>query len=524
MRRKTNLSALALCLPLAAIGIYLVTWARELVWTAYPAVADNSTRLAFVLGPGGERLDSLTDAVSWLVLGVGALLVLAAVLGLLFKSWLTLQLLRGACIGYYVALAAGGHLLVRGTGVVLDYQVKINGADPTRAMMCEWGWTAVWPYLLLGVVVVLVHLGLYRRRLINAYAHEDSAAPARGDLAFENLRTHGGDPRYRKSLLGSVGLHLLVLVVIPYLVGLIGCVRAYRVPLGSGGPMVMVVRMYKPKQKKKRMMMLDLKSAIVFHQPDIDDSRLLQDVDEETRVTHVATTAHAGKMGAGGGKEGGWPDGSDKAEFRFIRLKYNGSQWDDGMAEFQRSDRNFLEYFHTLTGFKVAKFPEAHPISQLKNYPKGYAPPFIFVTGNESINTTTGEEKILRDYLLDGGMLFADCGGANWDGAFRSLMQRVFPEKPLLDIPDDDPIFKMPYEFQNGAPPLWHHGGMRALGIKHNSRWCVFYHPGDIHEAWKTGNSGIKRDQADQAFQMGVNVVYYSVTNYLQLTRKYRKK
>jgi hypothetical protein len=81
----------------------------------------------------------------------------------------------------------------------------------------------------------------------------------------------------------------------------------------------------------------------------------------------------------------------------------------------------------------------------------------------------------------------------------------------------------MPYTFANGAPPLWHHGGMRALGIKHKGRWVVFYHPGDINDAWKTGHSGISPELARGAFQMGINIIYYAFTNYLEETAKYRK-
>jgi hypothetical protein len=81
----------------------------------------------------------------------------------------------------------------------------------------------------------------------------------------------------------------------------------------------------------------------------------------------------------------------------------------------------------------------------------------------------------------------------------------------------------MPYVFPNGAPPLWHHGGNRALGAKHKNRWVVFYHPGDINDAWKTGHSGMDPQLANGAIEIGVNVVYYSFTHYLEMTRKYRK-
>ena len=59
--------------------------------------------------------------------------------------------------------------------------------------------------------------------------------------------------------------------------------------------------------------------------------------------------------------------------------------------------------------------------------------------------------------------------------------------------------------------------------MKHKGRWVIFYHPGDINDAWKSGHSGLNPRMARGAFQMGINIVYYSFTNYLELTRKYRK-
>ena len=120
-------------------------------------------------------------------------------------------------------------------------------------------------------------------------------------------------------------------------------------------------------------------------------------------------------------------------------------------------------------------------------------------------------------------MLFADAGYPTFHGEFDHFMRRVFPTKRLKIIADDDPLFQMPYRFADGPPPLWHHGGNRCLGIKYKGRWCVFYHPGDINDAWKTGHSGIGPSAARGAYQVGINVIYYSFTNYLELTKKYRR-
>jgi len=228
-------------------------------------------------------------------------------------------------------------------------------------------------------------------------------------------------------------------------------------------------------------------------------------------------------MGKGGGKEGGWPDGVGDDPIRFIRIKHGGPGWDDGMDELSRADMNFLEEFKKVTGFKIAKTPEARTIAQLRNFDKGFEPPFLYLTGAGAIPATASDVKTLREYLLRGGMLFADAGSPEFHRSFLGLMAAVFPDKQLAVIADDDALFQGPFTFPDGAPPLWHHGGDRALGIKHQKRWAVFYHPGDINDAWKTGHSNMSRELAEQAYHVGVNVIYHAFTNYLDMTRKYRK-
>lgn len=228
-----------------------------------------------------------------------------------------------------------------------------------------------------------------------------------------------------------------------------------------------------------------------------------------------------GRIG-GGGAAGGWPDGMENMKIRLIRLEYDGPGWDDGMDAASRAELNFLDAFHQLTGFQVASRPESHRITLLKKYPKGYAPPFVYMTGSGDIRVGSNDVSILRAYLLAGGMLVADCGSPQWDRSFRLFAQELFADRPLMPIADDDVIFQIPFSFPSGAPPLWHHGGRKALGIKREGRWMVFYHPGGMKDAWKTGHSGLTPQRDDGAIQMGVNLVYYSFSRYLALTRKYR--
>jgi len=481
-----------------------------------PFMADGVPGLAGVVVRGGFTAATLC--------------AMAAIVGFVRRPW-ALRVVRAGYTTGWIVSGLYAYAVFRASALLLVCNLPMDGVTTTPVQLFYWRLGLLWPALAVALVLGALYVASWRAAALVVY-ELPAAGPAAGDRLLENLRTHGDDPRFRKGLWSSAGIHLLVIFIIPWLLGLRGCVTPYRVPKGSGTPEVSVARIVKvEKRVKKKHLLVNAHSAISFYVPDLDDSKVLKQVDHETQETYQADptrvstlgTARAGKMGAGGGKEGGWPDGMDNAVVRFIRLEYSGAGWDDGMDVVARADLNFLDTFHQLTGFKVSNKTESHRIALLRRYPKGFAPPFVYMTGDGDINVSSSEIQALRDYLLDGGMLFADCGSPAWNGSFHAFAHRLFPGEPLCVIADDDPIFSVPYAFPNGAPPLWHHGGMRALGIKHNGRWVVFYHPGDINDAWKTGHSGMDPVLAEGATQIGVNVIYYAFTHYLELTKKYRQ-
>lgn len=521
LRGRVEPVVLWLTLPLGLLAVGLAAPAILLPdW--YAVFVGQRPRLmrAFT----AEGVPELIATLRWL-LAAGICGCLAGhVLGMIRRPW-ALRLIR-ACLALAALLAlCYVYVVLDLSGIIFVRELSFAGVEKYDRVMLfylRWHWT--WPVLAGLLALALLYLTSWRRRALAVYTGRPDDTPAPGDAVVENMRTHGRDPVFRKSVHASILSHLLVIVIIPWLLQLIGCVTPYRVPKGSGNPVVAMVAVTKPKKEKKKQYILNPNSMISFKVPEIDDSEIFNQVVEASEVTYAATAnAKAGKMGAGGGKEGGWPDGMENHLVRLIRMQYNGAHWDDGMDEQSGADRNFLERFHKLTGFKVARNGEAHAIRLLSKYPKGYAPPFVYMTGSGGIGVSAGERKALRAYLLDGGMLIGDAGSAAWTGSFLGFARAVFPEKELLVVADDDPLFQMPYQFPNGAPALWHHGGTRAMGMKHKGRWVVFFHPGDMNDAWKTGSSGLDPKMAEGGYQMGVNLVYYAFTHYLEETRKYRK-
>ena len=473
-----------------------------------------------------EGVAGLVATFQAVCLAAALLITAGAILGLMRRRW-SLSALRWAySLAYGVALFAA-FAVCSVTGLIFANEIKLNGSRVDSVVLFYLRWNALWPLLLSACAIAILHVLSYRRAIVNLFTGHHEETPSAADILVEDLRTHGRDPRFRKSALWSLFAHFAIIVLIPLLGRFGGCVEPYELPEGSGNPVVTLVQVVKPvKKKPKPKPIFNPKSAISVLFPSLDDSDLMEKVEEETQLQHVAdpTSVHAGKLGAGSGSKGGWPEGTKRGIVRMIRLEYNGDGWNDGMDNVSRADINFLRAFAKDTGLKTAPQSESHSITRLADYDPGYAPPFVFMTGNGSINLTLREIEVLRRYIQNGGMLIVDCGSVRFDRNFRATIQSVFPGESLLNIADDDPIYQIPFAFPNGAPPLWHHGGSRALGIRRGSRWAVFYHPGDMNDAWKTGHSGMSPVLARSSMQLGINVIYHAVTHYLDLTRKYRKK
>ncbi len=502
-----------------------------------PLLAGASLAAALLMGHEGlyadllaarpQFADALRDAAmaqtyqagAYLAVGLGAILLAGAIAAWLRGRW-ALKLVRAGYLTGILGFFAWVGITWRLYAVLgaAAKQLKLEIASELFVdCLSLWGIGLI-PTIGMGLLLAFAHTS----KVIAFYTGARPLGRSLGDRVLGNLRTHGQDPQYRKSLYASISTYLAIPLVL-WLMTARGCVEDYHLPFGSGQPVVQVVQVRKKPIKKKKFILAE-DSSIIWRHATLDDSEVLKDIDQETQLTYTATDPNqAGNIGRGGGKQGGWPEGMGDGRIRLIRLRYNGHEWDDGMDTISRADINFLVKFHKLTGFKVAKNGESNVASQLDDYTPGYAPPFVYMTGERSINMSGSEIRSLRKYLDNGGMLWADCGSRSWGRSFRrGLIPRLYPGEPLRKISYDDPIFQQPYSFPGGAPPMWAHDGSDVMGIKKDGRWVVVYHPGDMNDAWKSG-IGVDPSLTDRSFKFGVNVVYYAFTHYLEATRKHRK-
>jgi hypothetical protein len=141
--------------------------------------------------------------------------------------------------------------------------------------------------------------------------------------------------------------------------------------------------------------------------------------------------------------------------------------------------------------------------------------PYLYMTGHGNVRLTDEQVITLRHYLENGGFLHAD-DNYGMDTSFRREMSRVFPDKPLVDVPLDHPVYHLVYDFPRGIPKIHEHDGKPAqgLGIFVNGRLVVYYsYQSDLGDGWE--DPEVHKDPPEKrqaALHMGVNLFTYAVT------------
>ncbi|HSA54895.1 MAG TPA: DUF4159 domain-containing protein [Gemmatimonadaceae bacterium] len=142
--------------------------------------------------------------------------------------------------------------------------------------------------------------------------------------------------------------------------------------------------------------------------------------------------------------------------------------------------------------------------------------PFLHVTGHGTIKLSDAEVGRLREYLLRGGFLHVD-DNYGLDESFRREIARVFPDRPLVDVPLSHPIYHLVFDFPKGLPKIHEHDGKpaRGFGIFIGDRLAVYYsHESDLGNGWEDPGTYSDPPELHQAaLRMGVNLFVYAVTS-----------
>jgi hypothetical protein len=144
--------------------------------------------------------------------------------------------------------------------------------------------------------------------------------------------------------------------------------------------------------------------------------------------------------------------------------------------------------------------------------------PVCYFNGHQAPEFSDDEVELLRDYVTQGGFLFAEacCSQPEFDEGFRRLMERMYPnaENQLKQLGPDHPVWRAQYLIDPAsAPPLW--------GIDFGCRTSIIYCPEDLSCFWEQASERGVPDPAlaamtQKALSIGINVLAYATGRELQ--------
>jgi hypothetical protein len=158
--------------------------------------------------------------------------------------------------------------------------------------------------------------------------------------------------------------------------------------------------------------------------------------------------------------------------------------------------------------------PSPREIAVRLTDPELWDVPFLHATGHGNIHFSDEEVKILRRWLLQGGFLHVD-DNYGLDESFRREVARLFPDRKLVEVPLDHPIYHLVYDLPQGLPKIHEHDGKPAqgFGIFIEGRLVLFYsYQSDIGDGWE--DPDVHHDPPEKheaALRMGVNLFAYAV-------------
>jgi hypothetical protein len=129
-----------------------------------------------------------------------------------------------------------------------------------------------------------------------------------------------------------------------------------------------------------------------------------------------------------------------------------------------------------------------------------------FITGHEAPVFTDVAKQNLREFVEQGGFIFADacCSRPEFDQGFRALMKEIFPESEykLRELAPEHPVWRAKYELNFKIHPLY--------GIEHGCRTVVIYTPEDLSCYWNQCENFPTNPSVIKALRVGQNVIDYA--------------
>jgi hypothetical protein len=218
------------------------------------------------------------------------------------------------------------------------------------------------------------------------------------------------------------------------------------------------------------------------------------------------------------------------AEFSFVRLMY-----DQGMTSFGRrapwrtdwpeAETHFLQGISRLSILESAG--QARSIRLTDEAIFDY--PWLYSVDVGKWSLTDEEAANLREYLLRGGFMMVDDfhGSYEWQ-VFLTHLQKAFPDRPIVEIPEDDALMSVMFELdksiqipgiraynsgqtweQDGYTPHW-----RGIYDDHGRLMLAINFNMDLGDAWEHADDpGYPEPMTSLAYRFAVNYVIYAMTH-----------
>jgi hypothetical protein len=233
------------------------------------------------------------------------------------------------------------------------------------------------------------------------------------------------------------------------------------------------------------------------------------------------------------------PDYQVPGEWVFARLmypphpgmgRYRGGDWKHGRSswttDYTAADRHASRALRRLT--RIAARSVEQPVD-LDDGDDVYNYPWLYAVEVGHWQLTEPQIKALRDYLNRGGFFMVDDfhGTQEW-AAFMESMSRVFPDREVIDIPNNDPIFHSIFDLDGryqvpGEQYLYSHRTYEKDGFE--AKWRGIYddngrlmvaicHNMDLGDAWEWADEPRYDEKfSGLAFRILTNYVVYSMTH-----------
>jgi uncharacterized protein DUF4159 len=210
-----------------------------------------------------------------------------------------------------------------------------------------------------------------------------------------------------------------------------------------------------------------------------------------------------------------------------MRGRYSGSIYDEPWAiDYSAAEQNLTRRLRSVTAIDAGD-----PIVMQIEDPRLYLYPWIYIVEGGNLRLKDAEVPILRDFLLKGGTLTFDDfhGPIEWSNVEKEL-KRVFPERAIVDLTPEHPIFRSFYTIDQfpQTPGLgsflqgrtWEKGGfvarLRAILDEAGRPMVLINWNTDMGDGMEWSNAtefpGYVKYTAN-AYRMMINEIIYSLTH-----------